>query len=72
MPIPKKRPQRKIRCKHCGAEKEVDMEQCSVGDELIPYAGGGSYGYCWRCKKKGVIVILVPQDKPKKAIGWNL
>jgi hypothetical protein len=48
------------------------MEQYNVGDELIPYAGGGAYGYCWRCKKKGVIVISVPTCTPNKAVGWNL
>jgi hypothetical protein len=72
MPRPKKRPQCTIRCKHCNAVKETDDEKYDVGQELIPYAGGGSYGYCWRCKKKGVIVIRVPNFEIKKAHGWNL
>jgi len=69
---PRKRPQCRIRCKHCGAEKEVDNEQYEVGQELVPYAGGGDYGYCFKCKKKGVIVIGVPQAEPRKVVGWNL
>lgn len=72
MPKQRLRPQCTIRCRHCNAVKETDDEQYEVGQELIPYAGGGSYGYCWRCHKKGVLVIRVPQDEPKKAVGWNL
>jgi hypothetical protein len=72
MPKQKQRPQCTIRCKHCGSVKETDNEKYDVGQELIPYPGGGQYGYCWRCKKKGVIVIKVPQEKVKRPIGWNL
>jgi len=65
-----KPPQCVARCKHCGSVKELDMQQYSVGDELIPYPGGGDYGYCWKCKKKGMIIIEVPRYPPKGPVGW--
>jgi hypothetical protein len=50
----------------------VDDEKYDVGQELIPYPGGGGYGQCFKCKKTGVIVIAVPQPTPAKVVGWNL
>jgi hypothetical protein len=47
------------------------MEKYDVGYELIPYAGGGDYGYCFSCKKPGMIVIEVPQYKPRQPEGWT-
>lgn len=47
------------------------MEQYKIGDVLQPFAGGGTYGRCLRCKRTGLRVVEIPKDEPIKPVGWN-
>jgi hypothetical protein len=43
----------------------------NIGDKLNAYAGGGDYGYCFKCKRTGGLTVTeVPKPKAKTPVGW--
>lgn len=65
-----RRPKAKVICTSCGASRSVPMEKFSVGDILKPFAGGGTFGRCLKCKRTGLRVVEVPQEPLKRPRGW--
>jgi len=48
------------------------MEKFSVGDILKPFPGGGNYGLCLKCKRPGLRVEEIPEEKPIPPRGWRV
>lgn len=42
-----------------------------VGQVLKPFAGGGNYGKCLRCRKSALKITKIPEAEPIKPIGWH-
>ena len=43
----------------------------NINDVLKPYAGGGNYGHCLRCKRTGLRVREIPKKTPVTPEGWR-
>ena len=67
-----KRPKATVTCKRCGATRIIADERYEINQVLQPYAGGGNYGHCLKCKRTGTMqVTQIPVEKPKKPMGWR-
>jgi hypothetical protein len=59
-------------CIHCGwSHPNLENEQYQAGQIIMPYPGGGRYGYCLRCKKQGLRILTVPAAEVDQPEGWS-
>lgn len=60
-------------CKQCGALRKLPHDKHELGQILKPYAGGGDYGHCLRCRRTATLMIieLPPPPKPILPVGWT-
>jgi len=65
------RPEGKAACIHCGMVHKIRIDKHELGQIMLPYAGGGNYGRCLKCKRGGLRVTDVPIEKAKTPVGWR-
>lgn len=58
-------------CQGCGLAHKIEDQDYQVGQLLKPYAGGGKYGMCLRCKKTMLKITKTPEPSPIKPVGWH-
>ena len=71
--VPRNQRMATAQCKECGAKRQIPDANYTLGQMLKPYAGGGDYGYCLRCKRTGTLMIieLPPQGPILPPTGWT-
>lgn len=64
----------KFDCVHCGHEHDLEVHECmgiTVGTVIQPYAGGGNWGRCVKCKRAGLRAKTALEIEKKGPVGWN-